>query len=138
MRGAEQAILPSATVQTEHPSVKSMQDGLSRTKSFIVAEVSNALSSVAVAWWGELKIGSNKKTTAMRRGAGNPSTRDALTIQSLPKQKDCNLHCLPALKERIWRFGGVVAIDASILWGEMNKPCIALKKIVFSCFAFTL
>lgn len=29
-------------------------------------------------------------------------------------------------------------VDTVILWGEMNKPCIAPKKIVFSCLMFTL
>ncbi|MBB4399863.1 hypothetical protein GGD52_000575 [Agrobacterium tumefaciens] len=32
----------------------------------------------------------------------------------------------------------VVAVEAAILWGEMNKPCIVPKKIVFSCLMFTL
>ncbi|CUW86534.1 hypothetical protein AGR2A_Cc110100 [Agrobacterium genomosp. 2 str. CFBP 5494] len=47
IRGAEHSILPSLTVQTEHPSVKSTHDGLSRTNSSIVNTLSGALSSAA-------------------------------------------------------------------------------------------
>jgi len=66
MRGAEQTILPSVTVQTEHPSVKSMQDGLSLTNSVMLAAFSDALSSAIAARCGNAKTGSQAKTTKMK------------------------------------------------------------------------
>jgi hypothetical protein len=80
MRGAEQTILPSATVQTEHPSVKSRQEGLSRTNSAMVAERSGALSSALAIECGDAKSDSSK--TTMKRRAREPSMRNAWNIQN--------------------------------------------------------
>jgi len=80
MRGAEHTMLPSATVQTEHPSVKSIQDGLSLTNSIMFAGFSDALSSAVSARAGKTDPGNPNKTTKMKTLTGNPSTSNFASI----------------------------------------------------------
>ncbi|MFB4373037.1 hypothetical protein G6M16_004975 [Agrobacterium tumefaciens] len=80
MRGAEQTILPSATVQTEHPSVKSTQEGLSRTNSAMVAALSGTLSSAPAIEYGNAKNGGNSKTTRIKCRAEEPLMRNDWNI----------------------------------------------------------
>jgi hypothetical protein len=106
IRGAEHSILPSLTVQTEHPSVKSTHDGLSRTNSSIVKTLSGALSSAAA----EQEI---NRAAAQRLSRG-PTRRDRNMASAPFYWKNCNFRSRPALKDEMWRFGGAVAINKAM------------------------